>query len=194
MLASDFDLVTGLVGKGARWGTLIWLLSGRTLDQLMLVMNDKQNRWAAQVVYNQVSRTWLADVARRGTVHNPEKQALDQLLAERPGRPRRLLVYVRAAQQWDSFFQHIPKWRLVELALEAGKNTTSLPSGKDCEAVVAFVEGCGRDLSRAKQCYASAGREHGASDVNEVDTNFTGLPTETVNTGRRARRLASPCG
>jgi len=49
-------------GPIARYGGScvgIWLSSGRVLDRLMLVMNDKQNRWARQEIYDQLVHSWL---------------------------------------------------------------------------------------------------------------------------------------
>ena len=42
-------------------GLLVWLLSGRILDRVMLLMNDKQNRWARQMVYSQLLLSRLVE-------------------------------------------------------------------------------------------------------------------------------------
>ena len=45
-------------------GFLVWLLSGRILDRVMLLMNDKQNRWAR----SQRSRPSAVTVGHRRVV------------------------------------------------------------------------------------------------------------------------------
>ena len=156
----------------------MWLLSGQTLDRLMLVMNDKQNRWARQKIHDQLIHSWLAEELRRGsTVPN---KGIASYLDQEPKRRRRALLFVRVAQRWNSFFSSIPRWRLVELGEHAGESEAAIPSNDDPARIVAYLEGVGCDLTAAKEYHAQLGGDNAAHRMNTVKTGFTALSPETV--------------
>ena len=166
----------GIVGSVR--GFFIWLLSGQTLDRLMLVMNDKQNRWARQEVFDQLIHSWLAEELQRGSTA-PHK-GIANYLDQEPKRRRRALLFVRVAQSWNSFFSSIPRWRLVELSERAGESETAIPSNNDPTRIADYLEGVGCDLTAAKEHYAQLGGDSAAHRMNTVKTGFTALPLETV--------------
>jgi hypothetical protein len=102
----------------------VWLFSGRVLDRLMLVMNDKQNRWAREQVIGEIEASWMADALRTGQVDPGLAEALSAL----PALPRRKVLFVRVAQDWNSFLRSIPRHRLVELASTGGRTPVELAS------------------------------------------------------------------
>ena len=166
----------GLLGSVR--GLCMWLLSGGVLDRLMLVMNDKQNRWARQEIYSQLINSWLVEELRRGTIvsHKGIASYLDQELRRR----RRTLLFIRVAQNWNSFFSAIPKWRLVELGERAGEAKSTIPSNNNPAHITDYLEGVGCDLTAAKEYYARLGGDSVANRMNSVKTGFRALPMETV--------------
>ncbi|MEX2206659.1 MAG: patatin-like phospholipase family protein [Myxococcota bacterium] len=166
----------GLLGSVRGFG--VWLLSGRVLDRLMLVMNDKQNRWARQEIYDQLTRSWLVQEVRNPSVERGV--GLASYLAPEPHRPRRMLLFVRVAQDWDSFIRSIPKWRLVELAERVGQRGDDLLASDDSARLTAYLEGAGCDLSLAKEHYAQLGGDEAARALNRVRTGFAALAPQTI--------------
>ena len=166
----------GLVGSLR--GFFIWLLSGRTLDRLMLVMNDKQNRWARQEILDQLIHSWLAEELRCGSTV-PHK-GIASYLDQEPKRRRRALLFARVAQNWNSFFSSIPKWRLIELNERTGESESAIPSNDNPKRIADYLEGVGCDLTAAKEYHAQLGGDNAACSMNTVKTGFTALPSETV--------------
>ena len=164
-------------------GLGMWALSGRTLVRLMLLMNDKQNRWARQEVHKELIHSWLADELRRKSSVSPT--GIGSYLDHEPNLPRRELLFVRVAQSWNSFFTSIPRWRLVELAERSGESESAIPSSDDPARIVEYLEGVGCDLSAALHHHAQLGGDGGAERLNRVKTGFSSLSPETV------RRLAA---
>ncbi len=154
----------------------VWLLSGRILDQLMLVMNDKENRWARQQVIEEVNSSWLAESVRSGGASAP----LAQELCAQPALPRRRVLFVRVNQNWNSFLGSIPRYRLLELAVAHGMREQEVPKVGNSPAVQNFLVAAGLDLRQALDEYAKLGGDEGASRMNKVATNFTALPRQTV--------------
>ena len=166
----------GLVGSAR--GFFIWLLSGRTLDRLMLVMNDKQNRWARQEILDQLIHSWLAEELQRGSTV-PHK-GIASYLNQEPKRRRRALLFVRVAQSWNSFFSSIPRWRLVELGERAGEPEAAIPSNDDPARIADYLERVGCNLTVAKEYHMQLGGDSAADMMNTVKTGFTALSPETV--------------
>jgi predicted acylesterase/phospholipase RssA len=176
---STWDMIVSDAGTASKsWeaGSLLnplrsfstWVLSGQTLDQIMLVMNDKQNRWARQQVIEEIQSSWLADSLRKGR----GGPGLPIFLST--GRPlsKRNVLFVRVAQDWSGFLRSIPSYRLEELRAGTGR----LPDLKDSGAVERFLKAVGVDLSPAKRYYYDAlGGDKGAQSMNAVATNFTAL-------------------
>lgn len=165
---------------GSLRGLLVWLLCGRTLDRLMLVMNDKQNRWARKEAYDQLVLSWLADAVQRGDVGEQEARAIEKCLGYERRARRRMLLFARIAQDWNSFFRSIPAWRLFELANNASISPITIPSDTSVNAIIEHLERMGCDLEVAKEWYGRAGSESGVRRIKEVETNFTALPRDTV--------------
>src|SRR5207248_9012384 len=93
----------------------VLVLSGRILDQIMLVMNEKQNRWTREQVFAELRFSWAADALRQ----KKSGQGLAVLLDEAPPLPRRNVLFVSVAQSWNRFMLSIPKYRLKELEPES---------------------------------------------------------------------------
>lgn len=163
---------------GSLRGLGMWFLSGRILDRLMLVMNDKQNRWVRQEMHSQLIRSWLVEELRQGAVMSD--RGMVSYLNQEPKRRRRVVLFVRVAQNWNSFFRLIPRWRLVELGERVGEYEAAIPSSDDPERVVNYLEGIGCDLTAAKDYYAQLGGDDGAHRMNTVKTGFTALSRGTV--------------
>ena len=164
---------------GSVRGFVMWLLSGRTLDRLMLVMNDKQNRWARQEIYNQLINSWLAEELLRNGTGRPK--GIASYLDQQPKRRRRALLFVRVAQNWNSFFGSIPRWRIVELCEFAGRPEATIPSSNDPVRIPDYLEEVGCDLTAAKKYYAQLGGDSVADRMNTVKTGFSALDPETVH-------------
>jgi hypothetical protein len=156
MIVSDAGTTTKMWVPGSIRNSIrsfgVWVLSGRTLDQIMLIMNDKQNRWARQQVIEQIGlRTTLK---------------------------RRNVLFVRVAQDWDRFLLGIPSYRLQELAEKA---KCPLPPKHDAAAVGRLLEQSGIDLGAAREHYKRLGGKPGADEVNAVSTNFTRLAANVLD-------------
>jgi predicted acylesterase/phospholipase RssA len=146
-------------------------LCGPRLARLMMVMNDKQNRWARQQVVEQIHTSWMAECLRTGQI----RPSTEKLLSEWQSLPRRKVLFVRVAQNWRSFLYSIPTYRLMELAGATGQ---AIPDHKDSEEVENFLEEVGVDLSEVRRYYAELGGDAGAAAANEVPTSFTALSDE----------------
>ena len=159
-------------------GLLVWLLSGRILDRVMLLMNDKQNRWARQMIYNQLLLSRLVEETHQT---GPGARARVESYVERqPRQGYRSLLFVRVAQDWSRFFRSIPRWRLIELGERVGAGVASIPSTDDVRAVVDYLGDVGCDLTAARDHYARLGGDRTAHSLNSVPTGFTALSADTV--------------
>ena len=167
---------TGMYGMVK--GFLVWLLSGRILDRVMLLMNDKQNRWARQMVYNQILRGRLADETKRHEADGRERKSSSADQHQHTGR--RSLLFVRVAQDWNRFFRSIPRWRLQELGERAGACGDAIPSTDDPAVIIDYLEDVGCNLTVAKDHYAQLGGDDVAHRMNSVSTGFTALSVDTV--------------
>lgn len=153
----------------------VWALSGRTLDRIMLIMNDKENRWARQQVIEEIHSSWYAEALRSGGDGGP---GLPLLLAEGKALPRRNSLFIRVNQDWSRFLGSLPSYRLAELA---GSSDSSLPERRDVAAVEGFIADAGVDLSQAKHYYDRLGGDEAARAMNDVPTNFTGLSRRVLD-------------
>jgi predicted acylesterase/phospholipase RssA len=173
MVVSDAGTAFKLWKNGSALRSFgVWALSGQTLDQMMLIMNDKQNRWARQQVVEEIESTWLADAARTGKA----SAGLPVLLSGSPAFTRRQVLFVRVDQNWKKLLTSIPAYRLQELA---GAGAT-LPNRKDPAAIEQFLTSRAVDLRRSKEIYAKL-KDDGADEMNSVGTNFTGLSDDVLN-------------
>ena len=162
---------------GTLRGFLVWVLSGRVLDRIMLLMNDKQNRWARQAVYNQILLSRLADQEyhRESGAHTRVTSYIDHHLNREP----RLLLFVRVAQDWNRFFRSIPRWRLVELGERVGATESVIPTTHDAKVIIDYLEDVGCNLTAAKEHYAQLGGDSVAHRMNNVPTGFDALSADT---------------
>ena len=167
---------------GALRGFLISLMSGRRLERIMLLMNEKQNRWARQMVYSQLLIARLADEIRKEP-GDRVGMAIYTDMNMRNARPS--LLFVRVAQDWNRFFRSIPRWRLVELGERVAATEAVIPSSDDAAAIIDYLEDVGCNLNAAKEHYAHLGGDCAALRMNDVPTGFTALSNDTV------QRLAS---
>ncbi len=151
----------------------VWILSGRILDQIMLVMNDKQNRWAREQVFGELRFSWTADALRQKEFG----PGLGVLLNEAEHFSRRNVLFLSVAQSWNSFMLSIPKYRLKGLESESNP----VPDRPDPAVIERFLEKAGVNLSVAKRYYADLGGDPGVEQVNNVATNFTSLGERTLD-------------
>jgi NTE family protein len=150
----------------------VWALSGRTLDQLMMIMNDKQNRWAREQVFGEMEQTWLADAVRTGK----SSVGMPVFLGSGPALPRRSVLFVRVNQTWKRMLEGIPSYRLRELA-----GTSAAPIPTDSVGIEALLRAAGVNLAPAQQRYAALGGDDGADAMNSVSTNFTALSKNVLD-------------
>ena len=166
---------------GALRGFLISLLSGRNLERIMLLMNEKQNRWARQMVYGHLLISRLTDQMQK---EPGDGVGMTSYTDANIRSQRRSLLFVRVAQDWNRFFRSIPRWRLAELGERVAATESVLPSSEDVSVIIDYLEDAGCNLTAAKEHYAQLGGDCGALRANEVPTGFTALSSDTV------RRLA----
>lgn len=143
-------------------GFVVWCLSGRVLDQLMQIMNDKQSRWARELAYGELFRSVLV-----------EGGPLESKVAKR----RRSMLFLRVATDWRSYFRSIPQWRLVELGNSVGIRA---PVTDDHDCICDFLADVGCELTKARENYARLGGDEGAREMNLVKTGFHGLSRDIV--------------
>jgi NTE family protein len=176
MVVSDAGTASTLWKYGALLNPVrsfgLWALSGSTLDQMMMIMNDKQNRWAREQVFGEMERTWLADALRTGTASS----GMPLFLRTGPSLSRRSALFVRVNQTWRRLLEAIPPYRLQELSGSA--QAAALPT--DAVSIEQFLRTAGVNLKAAQDCYASLGGDAGAAAMNSVTTNFTALSEDVL--------------
>lgn len=133
----------------------IFALSRDTLAQLLLMMNNKQNKTMRELV-------------------------LEELGKPRAATPRVLLMAM-AWQRWDRLLTHVDSWHLVELAKKAGYGGAPPPAGASAAEVRAFLERCRIDLSRARSIYDEMGGDTAADALSETPINFVGLSANVLD-------------
>jgi len=164
---------------------LIGLLGGWSLQRVMGLMGDKQARWARSEIFDAQGRSWLIDEVRKRQHQGLNlSRELRDFLGPSPICKRRRIMFVGLGQTWSNFFKRIPRWRLIELAAQAGQAPRSIPPRGDPSAVVAYLESLGCDLSAARRHHCQMGGDRVVSCLKKVKTSFCALPRDTV------RRLA----
>ena len=179
MVVSDAGTADKRWVPGSPMNTLrslgVWILSGRTLDRIMLIMNSKENRWGRQQVIEQIRSSWFVDALRAEARGGP---GLPVLISRWPPLARRNVLFVRVNQDWNHFMCSIAPYRLAEL----GGRPDELPASKDAVAVEHFLMEKGVNLSKAKEYYyQSLGGDDEARRMNDVSTNFTALKAQVVD-------------
>lgn len=169
-----------------RWkSVLIGLLGGWSLERVMQLMSDKQERWARSEIFDAQGRSWLTNEVRRREEQGLDlSEELQAFLDESPNRRRRRVMFISLGQKWSRFFGGIPQWRLIELTERAGQDPTSIPRDGDPSAVVEYLESLGCDLSDARCHHAQMGGDRMVPHLNKVKTSFCALSRDTI------RRLA----
>ncbi len=167
----------------------IAVLSGGALDKVLLMMNDKQNRWMRQYTMQKVLESWSRNTlgGYLGSGEPPKLQAgMRRWLGGAPPDPRRRLLFVRVNQTYQAMLESLAgrenAWRLAELYDRAHPGQPlpdPLPqSAPDIECFLR--EKCGVDLSRATALYAQLGGEAKAEAMNDVSTHFSALSEATL--------------
>jgi predicted acylesterase/phospholipase RssA len=189
LLASErfrtWDLVVSDAGaREAPWrpgplkpfkAAAIALLTGGALDQVMMLMNAKQNRWMRQHTQSALEESWFTAGLRATAAGAPLAPGLEAALGELPALPRRKLLFVRVNQSLESLVTGIPTWRLVELWDRARGGGPPAPLPSSFEERVRFVSALGVDLKPAREVYDRLGGAEGSARLNAVPTNFTAL-------------------
>ncbi len=189
LLASDrfwtWDLVVSDAGtREAPWrpGLLkplkaagIALLSGGALDQVMMLMNAKQNRWMRQHTQLAQEESWLAEGLRSSAQGVRMANGLGAALAERMPFPRRKLLFVRVNQSLESLVMNIPAWRLIELWDRSSDLAPPNPLPSTFEERMQFISDVGIDFTATRDAYRRLGEARGTERMNSVSTNFTAL-------------------
>ncbi len=158
----------------------IALLSGGALDKVLLLMNDKQNRWMRKHTMQLLLESWS-----RHTLSGTPPQlgaGMREWLGRDPVQPRRRLLFVRVNQTFESMLESLVTWRLAELwdRQHPGVPLPSLP--KTATELERFLtDECGVALTRARELYERLGGHAAADAMNEVSTQFTGLARQTVD-------------
>lgn len=151
---------------------LVWLLSGRTLDRIMLIMNSKENRWARQRVIEEIESSRLAHAIQKGNSNSSVKA-----LSSKWGKQgRRNVLFVRVNQKWSKLISSIPRYRLIEL----GASNSDLEKMKNVADRERFLRKKLVNLDLAKEYYKELGGDDKVDKLNEIATNFTGLSPEIV--------------
>lgn len=160
----------GFVGLLRSFGA--WLFSDGVLERVMLLMNDKQNRWARHNVMDALDRSVLLDGIRH------DRPALHAWVDSLPDRPRRNVLLARLEQTWDRFIARISPERLVEIARGAKQD---VPRAGDVETITSLLEQAHVDLSAARKEYEALGGDTGARRAAVIETNFTALGTHDLD-------------
>ena len=157
------------------------LLGEWSLERVVDLMSDKQTRWARSEIFNAQERSWLIDEVREREEQGFDlSEELRAFLGPSPIRKRRRIMFVGLGQKWSSFFNRIPRWRLIELAARAGQASTSIPPHGGHSAVVAYLESLGCDLSAARRHHCQMGGDRVVSCLKKVKTSFCPLPRDTI--------------
>jgi predicted acylesterase/phospholipase RssA len=160
---------------------LISFLSADTLEQILNIMNSKENRSMRSAIARTVEDTWVSEIANDPSRH---AELLAYLASAR--RSRRRLTFARLNQTWSRFLAGIPRWRWIELGARPGPENASLPT--TATDALEFLTGAGIDTGRAREMYAELGGDARAEELNRVVTNFTALrPGDVRDLARHAR-------
>lgn len=162
----------------------IALLSGGALDKVLLLMNDKQNRWMRKHTMQLLLESWS-----RHTLSGSPPQVgagMREWLGREPLQPRRRLLFVRVNQTFESMLESLAAsgntWRLAELWDRQHPGAPLPPLPKTAAELERFLtDECGVALTRTRELYTQLGGHEGASAMNEVSTQFTGLSKQTVD-------------
>lgn len=160
---------------------LIALLAGGALDQVMSLMNDKENRWMRQHTHLALEDSWFATGLRGAAAGEPLAEGLRAALETRRPYARRRLLFVRVNQALEPLVEGIVPWRLVELwARSHGGSAPPGPLPRTYAKRRLLLADCGVDLSPADEVYARLGGADGARRMNRVATNFSALAHDDV--------------
>jgi predicted acylesterase/phospholipase RssA len=133
----------------------IYSLSPDTLGQLLLLMNNKQNKSMRQLVIEE--------------------------LTPRPPGPRRVVLMLMASRAWEPLLTGINAQRLGELAESAGLRGARPSAQATAGEVRAFLQSCGVDLTKARRIYDEMGGDSAAKAASEIPINFTSLSTAQLD-------------
>ena len=144
---------------------VVSLLSAGTLERVLTLMNNKENRSMRSALARTVEDTWVSEAAS-----DPARQpALTAYLAGAP-RPRRRLLFARLDQTLGRFLAGIPRWRWIDLGVSPAPPTDA----------AAALRGAGVRIDSAEAMYSELGGDARAQELNHVVTQFTALRKEDI--------------
>jgi predicted acylesterase/phospholipase RssA len=126
---------------------VIWLASGSILERFTATMNDKQNRWMREILFD------------TATQHSQREQL-----------PRRNVLLVRVAAEWDEVVGRVARSRLEELK---GSEVPTKVNSESVRAVLKRLPERSRILEEAFAVHKDVGFT--IKQLNGIGTNFTGL-------------------
>jgi hypothetical protein len=126
-------------------------LSVGTLERLLLIMNDKQNRSMRQIAF-------------RDRAKPP------------PSPTSHGIWFIRLAQTWRSLMAEIPDWHLGALGIGPIKDAATRAA--QIEGSLARV---GIDLRASRATYDAMGGDAAVTTANEITTNFAALSSDHLD-------------
>lgn len=152
-------------------GALMGAVSLPTIERVMVMMNNKENRHMRLSAYNEIERTWLIDRLNSGARH----AGLDEYPSGQPRTPRRRVLFIRLNQTLSELLAATPRWRLRELAARANQTLPdSLPPTPQ------LLPSLGIDLKPAIEIYETMGGAARIAELNRVGTNFAALSIRDI--------------
>lgn len=158
------------------------LLSLRHLTRVITVIHDKQNRWAREMLHEQVERSLLEQALGESSIEQPSPSWLEAIGASR--RPRRRLLLVRVNQTLTNVLARVPAWRLIELRGTSAAGDRPAPPddvNSRADAVREYLAAIGVDLSEVDRLYRVFGGDAAVRRVNGVSTTFNALTRQVVD-------------
>lgn len=177
-------------------------LSASVLSQVATLMNDKENRHMRYGLYEELTKTWLAEGH-----HDPvaaKEPGFKAHLSDKgklPNLPRRKLIILSIDQDWKEAVNDLPEWRLVELETlyekKAGKKPPQRPEKPNWTApdeekqayaddlvhniLAIILEDSRRTiLEEAEHTYEDMGGDEAVAAIKKISTGFTALSEEKL--------------
>jgi hypothetical protein len=143
---------------------VISLLSAGTLERILTVMNDKENRSMRTAIVREVEATWVAEVAVDASREAELAEYMKPVAA-----PRRRLCFTRMDQTRAEFLVRIPRWRWIELGVHPRSAAPSL------DEALGWLSDARVDVGPAGEMYDELGGDDRVAELNRIATNFTAL-------------------
>lgn len=152
-----------------RWVTAFGIaaLSASVLRRVLELMSDKESRSMRSLVMAEVERSWMRDqLATPGTT-----------TAASGALRRRMLLFIRINQSWDSLIANVPSWRLRELSGVDPGDTRSWGAPD----VTRFLRDHSVRLDHIREMYDELGGDTAVTALNGIGTGFTALSAEQLD-------------